>query len=224
MAEYTLKYTLIDNNTHYEVSGYEGTPTDIIIPKEYEGKPITSIGTNAFRDCTSLTSMEIANSVTSIGGSAFSNCPSLTSIEIPNSVTSIGDYAFRSCSSLTSINILSKTPANLISINAFNNVNSDIKFYCYSSALEKYKTATNWSGYADNFVADDMRLTFVTSANAQKRYFASKEEVNTLLEINTMLKSQISELQSTVNSLQEILSSMSPNTPESISTIFNTEA
>ena len=33
--------------------------------------------------------------VTSIGNSAFSDCTSLTSVEIPNSVTSIGNYAFQ---------------------------------------------------------------------------------------------------------------------------------
>ena len=36
-------------------------------------------------------------SVTSIGGSAFEGCSSLSSIEIPNSVTSIGKYAFCFC-------------------------------------------------------------------------------------------------------------------------------
>ncbi|MBQ5825691.1 MAG: leucine-rich repeat protein, partial [Clostridia bacterium] len=45
------------------------------------------------------------NSVTSIGSSAFYNCTSLTSVTIGNSVTSIGDYAFYGCTSLTSITI-----------------------------------------------------------------------------------------------------------------------
>ena len=59
----------------------------------------------AFRGCTSLTSVEIPNSVTSIGGGAFYDCTGLTSITIPNSVRSIGEYAFYGCIGLTSITI-----------------------------------------------------------------------------------------------------------------------
>ncbi len=43
--------------------------------------------------------------VTSIGDEAFSNCTGLTSIEIPNSVTSIGDWAFTACRSLKDLRI-----------------------------------------------------------------------------------------------------------------------
>ena len=66
---------------------------------------VTSIGGNAFANCSGLTSLEIPNSVTSIGWSAFYKCSSLTSIEIPNSVTSIGYGVFGGCSGLTSIEI-----------------------------------------------------------------------------------------------------------------------
>ena len=66
---------------------------------------LTSIGSSAFENCSSLTSVTIPNSVTSIGPDAFRYCSSLTSITIPNSVTSIGSDAFRGCSSLTSVTI-----------------------------------------------------------------------------------------------------------------------
>ena len=66
---------------------------------------VTSIGEWAFWECSGLTSVTIGNSVTSIGYGAFSWCSSLTSVTIPNSVTSIGERAFAWCSSLTSVTI-----------------------------------------------------------------------------------------------------------------------
>mgnify|MGYP003304444941 CR=1 FL=1 len=53
---------------------------------------------------TSLKKVTIT-SATSIDGSAFRNCSSLTSVEIGNGVTSIGSSAFYNCDSLTSVYI-----------------------------------------------------------------------------------------------------------------------
>ncbi|MBQ9978098.1 MAG: leucine-rich repeat protein, partial [Clostridia bacterium] len=66
---------------------------------------VTSIGWNAFENCTGLISATIGNSVTSIGNFAFQGCTGLTSLTIPDSVTSIGFSSFEGCTGLTSITI-----------------------------------------------------------------------------------------------------------------------
>ena len=73
---------------------------------DYEIKYGTkTVATNAFYDCTSLTSITIPDSVISIGNEAFRYCTSIASISLGNGVTSIGRLAFYKCSSLTSITI-----------------------------------------------------------------------------------------------------------------------
>ncbi len=69
------------------------------------GNSVTSIGYSAFSGCSGLTSVTIGESVTSIGEAAFYNCSGLTSVSIGESVTSIGYEAFYNCSGLTSVTI-----------------------------------------------------------------------------------------------------------------------
>lgn len=76
------------------------TATDITIP---DG--ITTIGSAAFANCSSLQSVNIPNSVTEICISAFSGCTSLQKVTIPDSITKIKSNTFQGCSSLQSIDI-----------------------------------------------------------------------------------------------------------------------
>ena len=62
---------------------------------------VTSIGDDAFCDCTDLTSITLQSGMTSIGNQAFFNCTGLTSITIPDSVTNIDEGAFSACPNLT---------------------------------------------------------------------------------------------------------------------------
>jgi hypothetical protein len=78
-----------------------------IIPKN-----VTRIGSSAFKDCSSLTSINIPSGVKEIGDSAFKGCSSLISVSLHEGLISIDWTAFESCSSLISINI----PASVTSI------------------------------------------------------------------------------------------------------------
>ena len=128
----SVKYRLNDDYTAQVIS-YSGTPENITISEcvSYEGLTfkVTSIGSSAFNNCSSLTSVTIPNSVTSIGSSAFSGCTSLASVTIPNSVTNISCDAFNGCSKLKKIEI------------------SDSVTYIGSKAFDGtafYNTVKNW--------------------------------------------------------------------------------
>ena len=56
---------------------------------------VTSIGANAFRGCTGLTSVTIPDSVTSIGKSAFYNCTGLKEVIYNAKAITDGSYAFQ---------------------------------------------------------------------------------------------------------------------------------
>ena len=102
-----LAFELNEDGESYSVVGI-GTfsGTKLKIPNvNFDTKPVTEIKSNAFYECTKLTSVTIPDSVTSIGEHAFSDCTGLTSVTIGNSVTSIGDYAFDGCNGLKSITI-----------------------------------------------------------------------------------------------------------------------
>ena len=117
--------------------------TSITLPNSMK-----TIGEMAFYDCSSLTSITIPNSVTSIGDRAFSYCSSLTSVTIPNSVTSIKNNAFYNCTSLTSVTIEAETPPVLSSFDVFYQTNN-CPIYVPCNAVNTYKTAEEWSRYAD---------------------------------------------------------------------------
>lgn len=118
---YGNKGTPYDGHMYYEVNGssvtisdynsanyYDGTRdkrTEIVIPDEIDGLPVTSIGDYAFDGCDGITSVTIPNSVTSIGKEAFMICRHLTNVTIPDSVTSIGESAFHGCEDLKSVTI-----------------------------------------------------------------------------------------------------------------------
>ena len=72
----------IYDGTIVVIKKYKGTAVNVSIPASIDGKPVTNIGYGAFKDCTSLTSVTIPNSVYIISGEAFSGCTGLVSITV----------------------------------------------------------------------------------------------------------------------------------------------
>ena len=96
-VEYTV--TAIGDDAFY-TSGSSVLMASITIPST-----VTSIGKNAFWNCTALTTITIPSSVSTIGELAFNGCTGLTSLTIEEGVTTIGTGAFSGCYYISSIAI-----------------------------------------------------------------------------------------------------------------------
>lgn len=77
-----LTFTLNTDRNSYNVKGSSlaKTAATIVIPSEYNGKPVTRIYGNAFEGCSSLTVVTIPHSIDYIANKAFSNCSNLKTV------------------------------------------------------------------------------------------------------------------------------------------------
>ena len=101
---------------------------------------VKTIGDNAFRGNTKITSYSIettssGSGVKTIGAYAFYGCTGLTTIDIPYTVTTLGAYAFANCSNVTTINFYKY----LVSVGdyAFNNTTKVANVY-FNGGINEY--------------------------------------------------------------------------------------
>ena len=90
----------------------------------------TTLGENAFADCTKLSAIDMPSNVTTINKGAFKNCIAFKNIILPNYVSTIADSAFYNCSNLTSLNL--PQFVNSIGNKAFSNCSNLISLKCHA--------------------------------------------------------------------------------------------
>jgi hypothetical protein len=84
-------YTVTDGTA--TITGYQGSDLDLILPSQIDGYDVVAISDDAFSGC-ELNTVVISGTVKKIGWFAFKDCESLRSVTVPDSVVSIGYDAF----------------------------------------------------------------------------------------------------------------------------------
>ncbi|WP_297959448.1 leucine-rich repeat domain-containing protein [uncultured Ruminococcus sp.] len=87
------------------ITKYKGSDTDIVIPAEIGGAPVTEVGFYAFEADHALTSVTLPESIKVIGEGAFADCQSLMSINLPEGLQEIEVGAFAGCINLPELTI-----------------------------------------------------------------------------------------------------------------------
>lgn len=114
-------FGLEEVNGGYQVTSYnvEKGGQSVVIPAEYNGKPVVAIADEAFSQSKAnvgynkwITSVTIPDTIKSIGKNAFYGCSRVPEITLPEGLETIGEGAFRYCNSLTGITV----PASVTSI------------------------------------------------------------------------------------------------------------
>lgn len=117
-----------------------GINSDVSVPS------CTTLSAAAFRGCAAMTGI-YAPACTFLGNYSFAYCTSLKFAEF-GELTTIEVAALNGATSLERVIIRATTPPALGGISAFQNTNN-CPIYVPDASVEAYRTATNWSSYAD---------------------------------------------------------------------------
>ncbi len=105
----------------------------------------TKIADGAFKNCESITTVNLPEGITTIGKEAFANCMGLSILTLPKSVTSVADDAFLECKKLRTVYYGGvATDYAGITIGANNNFLKTAKFYYFNDQPTDGGSGTNW--------------------------------------------------------------------------------
>ena len=116
-------FVYVSNGSEVQINGYNGTASDLVIPDEIDGQPVTRIGPQAFLDCETIRTVQLPSHLVEIGDMAFGYLELEGILVLPNTLETVGSHAFAS-SNLTGLVIRSSCK---LGVNAFSNI-SELEF------------------------------------------------------------------------------------------------
>ena len=97
----TFVFEPINNKSAYEIQHFlkfsDPSVESVIIPAEYKGVPVKSVGASSFFGSPFRTSVVISEGVEEICVDAFGFCPLLENVYLPQSIRRVYNGAFREC-------------------------------------------------------------------------------------------------------------------------------
>lgn len=133
--------------TKWSFSGCIGVET-LVVPSSIKNVP-----ESCFTEIKTMTSLVLSEGIETIGRQSFYFCKQLESIVIPSTVTRINEYAFMTGYGVQqTVTVKAVTPPTLGSA-VFEG--TPVKIAVPIGSGDVYKSATNWSAYADKIVESE---------------------------------------------------------------------
>lgn len=109
---------------------------------------------DALSGCVNLTNIILPSSLKIIAPNCFRDCISLKKVVFPNGIFGIENGAFNNCINMECYDFTNCiSPPQLISDNVFAGIPDDCKILVPTTLLEEWKTAENWSTYANHIMS-----------------------------------------------------------------------
>lgn len=135
--------------------------TEIVIPATSDkGAPVSCIGSKAFENDTSITSVVIPDGVDSISYDAFAGCTALKTVTLPSSLKTISESAFNGCIALDNLVL----PSELFEIGA--------KAFYGCTSLTSLVIPQNVAYIEENAFTNCSGLTSISVTEGNERYYS----------------------------------------------------
>lgn len=149
-----------------ELCGYEGSEKKLLIPTEYEGKPVLRIGAKVFTHMRNVRSAILPDSIVNIGREAFYVCDKLETIVLPKNLKIIGRSAFNFCRSLKQIEL----PEGLLHI--------EMRAFRDCVLLERIIVPDSVGFIGEEAFKSCEKLTIVCSKGSYAEKYAKENKIN----------------------------------------------
>jgi hypothetical protein len=172
-------FTYKISNQKAIITGYNPSTltSQVVIPSQINGYPVTQIDDYAFYNETSIDSIDFPASINQIGEYSFYKCTSLKKVTLPHNLKVLGKGAFASCTSLTSCDF----PANMTKISdyAFNNCTSltQVKLPTSCKSLGANVFSASGSNYLTNLQIAAIMGTDTFLTDTEKQVYSKMKSV-----------------------------------------------